>query len=134
MRLRGKWLTIAGCLLLTWPSAFGQTQEATPEFDVISVKPRSEKLLPRAPSCRGDRFAERGVPLLFLTMWAYQLPASRIQGLPAWAHDIHSTYDIEAKASGAVSDTQCRMMFNRCWRAASRCRPIVKRKSFACTH
>jgi len=104
MHRRGKRLTGALFAALVARVASGQAQEATPRFDVISVKPRSGNLLPLFPACRGDRFAERGLSILFLMRWAYELSATRIQGLPAWAIERDGAYDIEARAPVAVSE------------------------------
>ena len=106
-RLRMR-LTVTGLVILIGAVAFTQTQPGMHQFDVISVKPRAKDLLPLAPSCRGDRFRERGLPIYYLMRWAYRLPTPRIQGLPPWAND--SIYDIEAKAPAAVGDSQCRVM------------------------
>jgi uncharacterized protein (TIGR03435 family) len=105
-----KQLTAVGLAVLIGPELHAQPQPPSPQFEVISVKPRSESTLPRFPACHGDRFEERGMPLLYLMRWAYQLTAPRIQGLPAWTDDKDSRYDIEAKAAAPVSDAQCRAM------------------------
>jgi uncharacterized protein (TIGR03435 family) len=49
-----------------------------------------------------------------LIRWAYDLPPTRIQGLPDWVTDYvnktDSMYEIEAKASGAVDEAQCKAL------------------------
>jgi uncharacterized protein (TIGR03435 family) len=49
-----------------------------------------------------------------LIRWAFDLPPTRIQGLPSWVTDyINKTdtmYEIEATAAAAVSEAQCKAM------------------------
>jgi uncharacterized protein (TIGR03435 family) len=105
----GRRLIFAVFAAYTTCVASGQTQEAAPQFEVISVKPASTG--PTVfPSCRGNRFVERHLPLLSLVTWAFQLSALRVQGLPDWANDRNPGYSIEANALASMTDAQCRAM------------------------
>lgn len=112
MHRRGQRLTGVACAVLTAYVALGQSQPETPHFEVISVKPVT--FSPVRTGCTGDRFAFGGLPLTRLIQWAYDLPPTRIQGLPNWITDwvnkTDSMFEIEAKASAAVNEAQCKAM------------------------
>jgi uncharacterized protein (TIGR03435 family) len=111
MRRRLKILVCSSALLVL--SAFGQTPSTTSSFEVISIKPPL-RLSGARRGCTGDRFVFGGFALTFLIQWAYGLPPTRIQGLPVWVTDVvnnnDSAYEIEAKASAAVNEAQCKTM------------------------
>jgi uncharacterized protein (TIGR03435 family) len=111
MKRRLEILVCSSALLVSFE--FGQTQETASNFEVSSVKPPA-RLSPGRIGCTGDRFAFGGFPLTRLIQWAYGLPPTRIQGLPVWVTDIvnnnDSAYEIEAKASAAVNEAQCKAM------------------------
>ncbi len=95
--------------------ALGQSPFEAPHFEVVSVKPPPPVGQAGARrGCTGDRFVFAGVPLAFLIRWAYDLPPTRIQGLPDWVTDyVNKTdtmYEIQAKASAAVNEGQCKAM------------------------
>lgn len=100
-------LTVAAAAAMAVAS--GQAPDATPQFEVISIKPAlSGPTVLR--SCRGDRFAVRRTRLSSLVGWAFQFGALRIQGLPEWANNKDPGYTIEAKALGPMSEAECRAM------------------------
>ncbi len=105
-------MRIIACLLLAF-SALGQTGPELPRFDVVSVRPPNGFAISRI-GCNGDRFVFSGIALTWLIRWAYDLPASRIQGLPNWVTDWvnkpDSMFQIEAKASEPVNKEQCKAM------------------------
>jgi uncharacterized protein (TIGR03435 family) len=83
----------------------------TPEIDVVSVKPtpaESARIFRR--ECKGDRFSAAGMPLSFIIQWSYQLTAARIVGLPEWTTDRATAYNIDAKATGPMTEAQCRLL------------------------
>jgi uncharacterized protein (TIGR03435 family) len=95
--------------------AFGQTRPEALHFEVVSVKPPpTGRWSAGRLGCTGDRFAFSGMPLTRLIQWGYDLPPSRIQRLPDWITDwvnkTESMYEVEAKASSAVSEAQCKAM------------------------
>jgi uncharacterized protein (TIGR03435 family) len=115
MHRRGKQLSVAALAVLAACAALGQSPSETPHFDVISVKPPpavGQSVGRRG--CTGDRFAFAGQALIWLIRWAYDLPPTRIQGLPDWVTDwvnkTDSMYEIEAKASESVNEAQCKEM------------------------
>jgi len=94
--------------------AFGQTPPTTSHFEVSSVKPTLGFSVGRI-GCTGNRFAfGGGCPLTRLIQWAYNLPPTRIHGLPTWVTDwvnkTDSMFEIEAKSSEAVNEEQCKAM------------------------
>lgn len=94
---------------------FGQAQSDTAHFEVISVKPPPPVGQAAARlGCIGNRFEFAGVPFTRLLQWVYELPPTRIQGLPTWVTDYinktDSMYEIDARASAAVSEAQCKAM------------------------
>jgi uncharacterized protein (TIGR03435 family) len=101
--------------VLSMVGAFGQAQPEPLRFDVISVKPPPVGRWPGARhGCTGDRFSFAGLPLTSLFRWAYNLPPTRMVGLPDWVTDwvnkTDSMYEIEAKASTVVDEMQCKAM------------------------
>lgn len=100
------------CAMLIPQVAFGQNQRVTQKFDVTSVKPTPKERLdqPQDLECHNGRLITRGFPVSFLIGWSYQVNDARMVGLPGWARDWESAYDIEAKAAIAVSQQQCRLM------------------------
>ena len=94
-------------------ASYGQPKRQT--FDIVSVKPPPDHGQSYARrGCTGDRFRFSGMALTWLIRWAYDLPPTRIQGLPDWITDWvnknDSMYEIEAKAQGPVDDLQCKAM------------------------
>lgn len=56
----------------------------------------------------GNRFMARDVSLFTLIQWAYKLEQSRIKGGGAWTKS--ERFDVDATASGALSNDQHRLM------------------------
>jgi uncharacterized protein (TIGR03435 family) len=107
MGRRRKIVVCVSALLVSF--AFGQAGQTTSKFEVSSVKPPpTDKLSPARMGCAGDRFTSAAFPLRRLVQWAYDLPPTRIHGLPDWVNDSDSAYEIEAKASAVVNDAQCK--------------------------
>ena len=87
---------------------FGQL----PAFDVVSIKPnRDMQAGPHRIGCSGARFMASGELVTYALQWAYGLQYFQLAGtLPTWFADTHDTYDIEAKAVGPVSESDCKRM------------------------
>jgi hypothetical protein len=97
--------------LFTAEGAIAQAIDvASPAFEVASIKPspgRSTSIGPVSP----DRFVRRGVSLVQLLMYAYDVAGFQIQGGDSWTRD--SKFDIEAKADGRPTEEQTRAMLRR---------------------
>src|ERR1700730_4580471 len=100
---------LAVVLVMAIPAAHGQA----PAFDVTSVK--FNKLAPRERhyefGCSpGGRFASTGLGLRSALFWAFDMKLFQVMGVPSWVDLPDAVFDIEAKASGPVSEDQCRLM------------------------
>ena len=91
--------------------------EASPAFEVISVKPLSPKpsgFQGVQPACKGTHFA--AITPVFITMeWAYDLQTSQQvaelrEKLPLWAQSISGSYELEATMRAPVTEQQCKVM------------------------
>jgi len=93
--------------------ALGQTPDPRPAFDVVSVKPTPRELENRLIDeyCpNGGRFYVSGVPVMWVFGYAFRLKEYQISGAPAWMNEFESSYEIEGKSAGTVTDDQCRLM------------------------
>src|ERR1700733_6807767 len=90
--------------LLVAASAFGQG------FEVVSIKPSQFVPPPHGQrNCSpGGRFVSVDMPMKDAVMWAYDVKFYQISEVPDWFDSFQHTYNIEAKASGPVSQDQCR--------------------------
>jgi len=82
-------------------------------FEVASIKQHDPKDTAFAPpNCNGDRFIVRGVPILSVLMWAYDLRLDQYgtleASLPTWARVMF--YDIEGVAGRSLSEPQCKLL------------------------
>ncbi len=82
------------------------TQGATPEFDVISIKPMEGRI---GAYCHGNRFVT-GLPPAEVIRWAWQLGRPFLDGLPDWAQDGKQSYAIDARAPKTMTEAECRTM------------------------
>jgi uncharacterized protein (TIGR03435 family) len=100
------------CAMLLHSIAIAQDQPLPPKFEVVSVKPTPKERLNRPEDLQGknNRLVTGGFPVSFLIGWSYQIHHAKIVGLPAWATDWESAYDIEARAAASVSQGQCRLL------------------------
>lgn len=92
-----------------------QAQPSASRFEVVSVKPPPAVGQSFARlGCVGNRFVFSGIPLTRLLQWAYDLPSTRIVGLPIWIVDwvnkTDSMYEIDARATSVPSDSVCKAM------------------------
>ena len=91
-------------------AAFAQVPAASPAFDVTSVKLNT--LPPRERTgefgCSHGTFVARVQTVSRSIRWAYHTDWIPLLRAPTWANV--DPYDIEAKASGSVSEDQCRVM------------------------
>src|SRR4051812_46746827 len=95
-------------VLASW-LVYGQTQEK-PAFDVASVKVNPSP--PRGGlgkiSYSPDTLTARGVSMWLLVRWAYGMGSFQISGPDSMRDPPY--YDIVAKASGPVPESQLRLM------------------------
>jgi uncharacterized protein (TIGR03435 family) len=104
---------IIAASLLTAEGAIAQSIDvASPAFEVASIKPspgeeRSTPIGPISP----DRFVRRGVSLVQLLVYAYDVEGFQIQSGDSWTRD--SKFHIEAKADGRPTEEQRRAMLRR---------------------
>jgi uncharacterized protein (TIGR03435 family) len=70
-------------------AALAQTpQPASPHFEVTSVKQnRSESDNSKIDTKIPDRFAATNIPVIFLILYAYDLPGHQLIGAPDWTRD-----------------------------------------------
>jgi uncharacterized protein (TIGR03435 family) len=113
---------VVGPLVLSIFNSFSLHAQATatPAFEVTSVKPSQAGAQPGRSQldCSSGRFAALRSPVLYSIRWAYNagpyqnlnVAQEYVVGLPAWASSLRSAYDIEGKAAGSVTETQCRLM------------------------
>jgi bla regulator protein BlaR1 len=117
---RKKWLlaTVAVAALIvpvmegivTAPRVLAQSAAARPSFEAASIKINKNADSPPGTSdgVPGSRFKATAVTLPLLLYAAYDLPESRMSGLPVWADDMH--FDVEAVAAGSPSAEEKRLM------------------------
>ena len=93
-------------LMLMCCGLFGQS------FDVVSIRPSHDLMAePHRIGCSGATFVATGEFVNYMLQWTYDIQAFQIQNpQPSWFTDAHDTYDIEAKASSAVTPAQCKQM------------------------
>jgi uncharacterized protein (TIGR03435 family) len=85
-------------------AAGGSAPSSSPSFDVAAIRPHQPEPHERSHIVDSSgRFTTVNVDLKAILQWAYDLPASRIVGGPAWIDS--ARWDIEAKAENAL-DTQ----------------------------
>lgn len=101
---------LCGAAMVFEYAAMGQARLA---FEVASVKPtppeRQNHL--REEYCpKGGRFSVGGIPVFWVLGYAYRLKGYQVSGAPAWINAFDSSYDMEGKAAGPVTDEQCRQM------------------------
>jgi uncharacterized protein (TIGR03435 family) len=91
---------------------FGQNEPSQTAFDVASIRPTPRDRISYYGDfgCNNGRFVSRGFPVSFVITWSYGISDGRILGLPDWAGDHESGYDIEAKSAAPVSSERCRLM------------------------
>ncbi|HEY4362499.1 MAG TPA: TIGR03435 family protein [Bryobacteraceae bacterium] len=81
-------------------------------FEVASVKPHVRDAGYTPLSCTNGRFVTTALRLSYIIDWAYNLNADQSRDmeekLPPWTQQADGVYDIEAKSSTPVSDSQCR--------------------------
>jgi uncharacterized protein (TIGR03435 family) len=81
-------------------------------FDVASIHPNV--FVPPGHTvleCSADgRFTSTDSPMLMILYWAYDLPYFRVAGAPDWFDSFQRTYNIEAKASSAITQAECKQM------------------------
>jgi uncharacterized protein (TIGR03435 family) len=91
-----------------------QIYAQAPAFDVVSVK--TNKQNPRERHIEfgcspNGRFVSLGQGLRTTVFWAYHIKfGQQMVGLPQWVDGNDAIFDIEAKAEGAITDDQCRLM------------------------
>jgi uncharacterized protein (TIGR03435 family) len=86
-------------------------QAAAPQFEVASIKPRSEPLgaLPGPQGARpGGSFVFLNASLVRLVMYAFDLPDYQVVDGPAWARA--NRFDVEARAGRDASVADMRLM------------------------
>jgi uncharacterized protein (TIGR03435 family) len=87
----------------------GAAQDATPRFEVASVKPNvgSDRSIPLRP-LPPDGITLINNPLESVIRFAYGVQPFRLEGVPAWTRE--ERFDIAAKAAGPISDNERRLM------------------------
>lgn len=92
--------------------SIGVASAQQPSFEVASIKPNVSERTGGSAGPRGDSFTASNMPLKALLIYAYSslnapLLNSQIIGGPDWIND---RFDIQAKAGGAISPEQARVM------------------------
>ena len=82
-----------------------------PSFEVASVRPNKSGGPRYSIEPTGDRFKATNISVFSLLQWAYDAEAFRISGAPSWFSS--DRFDVEAKAEGAPSIPQFRLMLQR---------------------
>jgi uncharacterized protein (TIGR03435 family) len=82
-------------------------QQATPSFDVASIKPARERALPSGVASP-DRFHVSNYTLRRLIEYAYAMPQFRILGGPAWMES--ERWEVSARADRIASPEEKRAM------------------------
>jgi uncharacterized protein (TIGR03435 family) len=86
-------------LLLNPVTAFCQSAEQPPGFEVVSIKPnKSGEFRSMMRGYPGGRFTATNVTLKTLIDWAYQVRDFQVSGEPGWAAT--EKFDVAAKADG----------------------------------
>ena len=97
-------------LFLTLIVATGPTlvaQQASPAFEVATIKPQTDPRPPRGASSP-DRFINPSTTLRGLIEYAYELTEAQIVGGPEWIGS--SRFAIDAKAAGTPSRAEMRLL------------------------
>jgi uncharacterized protein (TIGR03435 family) len=89
-----------------WVAFFAFAQQ--PSFEVASVRLNQSGERRYSIGPKGDRFSATNIRLCDLVTWAYDLEAFQITGGPSWFSS--DRFDVEAKAEGASSVGQFRLM------------------------
>jgi uncharacterized protein (TIGR03435 family) len=104
-----KVLVIAAALLATLvcvTQTAGMQSAATPSFDVASIRENTSHDQHTHNSIyntwSNSRFTATNVPLKMLLQFSFDIPESRILGLPTWVDS--TTFDIEAKSDASVDE------------------------------
>ncbi len=112
-------LTFAQKAILTLAAVgmlHAQSTEAE-RFDVASVRPHVFGSGLDGPSCANGSFVARGMPLIIVIRWAYDLNQDQLrdmqQRLPNWMFPGGGTtsslaYDIQAKSERRLTESQCK--------------------------
>lgn len=100
------------CLSLTAmmiPSAFGQSTELKPAFEVadVHVSPRSANPLFRT-SLHGERYEVRNATMLDLIRTAYSFDADKVSGGPSWLE--YDRFDVTALVPANTPQDQIKVM------------------------
>lgn len=84
-------------------------QTVAPAFEVASIRPTAYPNLPfRDQKVYPDRFVAVHISASELIQFAYDVPKLQIAGGPAWINQ--GRFDINAKASGSVTEATIRLM------------------------
>src|SRR5215831_12101943 len=100
------------CLSLTAmmiPSAFGQSTELKPAFEVadVHVSPRSANPVFRT-SLHGERYEVRNATMLDLIRTAYSFDADKVSGGPSWLE--YDRLDVTALVPANTPQDQIKLM------------------------
>lgn len=100
---------VRAVLLLVAFAAATVAAQGTLRFEVASVRPNtgSDLNIPARPQ-PPDGLVYLNFPLYQVVLNAYSVQSFRVTGMPKWAFD--TRYDINAKASGPVTEPQRRLM------------------------
>jgi uncharacterized protein (TIGR03435 family) len=102
-------------VVLSQLALHAQAAAAALEFDVTSVRafrPQPGQRAVTGPSCTGGRFVFSGAVLRPI-LWAYRIEDFQLFELPKWASSADEYFAIEAKASSAIMEDECRLMAQR---------------------
>ncbi len=105
-------------LLLIAAAVAVQGQAPAPEFEVASVRPRTNaEHGPAIYNCSSNgRFTNAG-PMRQVILWAYDIKQYQLVGMPSWdptvMYDNTGLYTIEAKAAGPVTEDVCKLMVQK---------------------
>jgi uncharacterized protein (TIGR03435 family) len=93
------------------PSQTAPPATPAPTFDVASIRENTTHDQHTHNSIyntwSNSRFTATNVPLKMLLQWTFDIPESRIYGVPAWADS--TTFDIEAKSDPSVDEQLSKM-------------------------
>lgn len=106
-------VAVLACVATALPLRRQATETQALAFDVVSIKPDDPNHAGGAwdPRPAHGVWAGRGVSVQSLLWTAYDLPSSRIEGLPEWANGgPGNQWVIEAKTNPSVTDDDFRAM------------------------